>query len=149
MKATVCLMLAFMLGGVARAQAAGSDRENLIGAWRLVSLGEVGPDGNLASVAGLTGSLIYTRDGHMSVQILYPASAAGLTNDYVRDGYEASFGSYEVDEAAHTVTHHVQGSVTRSLVGRSLVRAYQLSGARLVIRPVRADEHWQVVWEHE
>jgi len=45
------------------------------------------------SLAGLKGTLIYTRDGHMSVQLMYPESAAALSNDYVLNGYEASFGS--------------------------------------------------------
>jgi hypothetical protein len=92
--------------------------------------------------------LIYTRDGHMSVQLMYPKSAAGLTNDYVKNGYEASFGSYDVDEAAHTVTHHVQGSITDVLIGKDLPRAFQLSGRRLIIKSTRPDEHWSVTWEH-
>ena len=92
--------------------------------------------------------LIYTRDGHMSVQLMYPPSAAGVSNDYVLNGYEASFGSYDVNEAAHTVTHHVQGSVTRGLVGKDLPRVYQLSGNRLIIRSANPDEHWSVTWEH-
>ena len=45
----------------------------------------------------------------MSVQLMYPGSAETLSNDYVLKGYEASFGSFDVDEATHTVTHHVQG----------------------------------------
>jgi hypothetical protein len=65
--------------------------------------------------------LIYTRDGHMSVRLMYPESANNLSNEYVLNGYEASFGSYDVDESAHTVTHHVQGSITRDLlVGKEL-----------------------------
>ena len=150
------LVAVSVLGGLLQAQAVkqsaappGSERERLIGAWHLVSLGEVGPDGKLSSVAGLKGTLIYTRDGHMSVQIMYPESAAELTNDYVLNGYEASFGSYDLDETAHTVTHHVQGSITHDLVGQSLTRRYQLSGRRLTIRSVRADERWMVVWEHD
>ena len=63
-------------------------------------------------VADLKGMLLYTRDGHMSVQLMYPKSESNLTNEYVKNGYEASFGSYEVNEAAHTLTHHVQGSIT-------------------------------------
>lgn len=157
MKIRSFLLLAIFvaLSGLLSVQAAkqgaapGSDRERLVGVWHLVSLGEVGPDGKLSSVAGLKGTLIYTRDGHMSVQIMYPESAAELTNDYVRNGYEASFGSYDLDETAHTVTHHVQGSITHDLVGQSLTRRYQLSGRRLTIRSVRADEHWMVVWEHD
>lgn len=126
-----------------------SDREKLIGAWHLVSLGEPGADGKVNSVPGLMGMLIYTRDGHMSVQIMYPASAAALSNDYVLNGYEGSFGSYDIDEAKHTVTHHPQGSITHGLVGKDLQRAYQFTDdGHLIIKSARPDEHWLVTWEH-
>ncbi len=125
-----------------------SDRERLIGAWRLTSIS--GPDGKPVTAGVPAGMLIYTRDGHMSVQLMYPKSANALSNEYVRNGYEASFGSYDVNEATHTVTHHVQGSNTGELlVGKDLPRRYQFSaGGRLVIRPARADENWSVTWEH-
>ncbi|MGH9741980.1 MAG: lipocalin-like domain-containing protein [Candidatus Acidiferrum sp.] len=126
-----------------------SDREKFIGAWYLVSLGQPGADGMSNSLAGLKGILLYTRDGHMSVQLMYPPSASSLTNDYVKNGYEASFGSYDVDEARHTVTHHVQGSITEGLVGKALRRVYQFTGdGHLVIKSANRDEHWSVTWEH-
>lgn len=143
-------LLAVVLWATPHALSAGappSDHDRLIGAWRLVSLGEVEADGTLKTVPGLKGTLIYTRDGHMSVQVMYPEST--ITNDYVLNGYEASFGSYDVNEAEHTVTHHVQGSVTRGLIGKDLIRAYRLEGSRLIIHSTRVDEHWQVTWEHE
>lgn len=131
------------------APAAGSDRERLIGAWHLISLGETGADGKFSEVPGLKGMLVYTRDGHVSVQIMYPAAQSTLTNDYVLNGYEASFGRYEMNEAEHTVTHHVEASITHGLVGKDLTRAYELSGKRLIIHSTRADEHWSVIWEHD
>ena len=134
---------------VAESSAAASDREKLIGAWHLVALGETGPDGKFTQVPGLKGMLVYTRDGHVSVQIMYPEAQSSLTNDYVRNGYEASFGSYKVNEAAHTVTHHVEASITHGLVGKQLTRAYEISGDRLVIRSTRADERWSATWEHD
>ncbi len=85
----------------------------------------------------------------MSVQIMYPAAQSKLNNDYVRNGYEASFGSYTIDEAAHTVTHHVQGSITPGLVGKDLTRAYRFSNGHLIIRSTRPEERWQVEWVHE
>jgi hypothetical protein len=94
------------------------------------------------------GILIYTQDGHMSVQLMLPPSESNVSNDYVKDGYEASFGSYDVNEEAHTVTHHVQGSVTRGLVGKDLPRAFRFSGSQLIIQSIRSDEHWSVTWEH-
>lgn len=127
-----------------------SDKERLIGAWRLEHIDSPGQDGKPAEIPQPKGVLIYTRDGHMSVQLMYPKSAATLSNDYVQNGYEASFGSYDVDEAKHLLTHHVQGSNTRDLlVGKDLPRAYQFTPeGRLVIRPARPDEHWSVTWEH-
>jgi Lipocalin-like domain len=94
--------------------------------------------------------LIYTRDGHISVQLMYPNSAKAISNEYVQNGYEASFGSYDVDEVTHTLTHHVEGSNTRDLlVGKDLPRVYQFSAdGKLIIRSARPDEHWSVMWEH-
>jgi hypothetical protein len=158
MKAFLLLALATVvaLSGVSQAQsvpktglASGSARERLIGAWHLVSLGEQGADGKVKSIPGLKGTLIYTRDGHMSVQIMYPEAQSALSNDYVKNGYEASFGSYDVNENAHTVTHHVEGSITPGLVGKALTRVFQFSDGRLIIRSTQRDEHWFVTWEHD
>jgi Lipocalin-like domain len=54
-----------------------SDRAKLIGAWHLVSI--KGPDGKPVQTAPL-GMLIYTSDGHMSVQLMYPKAEAALSN---------------------------------------------------------------------
>jgi Lipocalin-like domain len=84
----------------------------------------------------------------MSVQLMLPESESGVSNDYVKEGYEASFGTYDVNEEAGTVTHHVEGSVTRGLVGKDLPRAFQFSDRHLVIKSTRPNEHWSVIWEH-
>ncbi len=105
-------------------------------------------DGRSNHAAEITGTLIYTQDGHMSVQLMYPPSAAALSNDYVLNGYEASFGRYDIDQAAHTVTHHVQGSITHGFVGKDQTRVYKFSGRQLIITSARPDEHWSVIWEH-
>ncbi len=91
--------------------------------------------------------MIYTRDGHVSVQLMFPKSESTLSNDYTQEGYEASFGSYDLNEQAHTVRHHVEGSVTRGLVGKDLLRVYRFSGDHLIIQSSRPDEHWSVTWE--
>lgn len=124
-------------------------KERLIGAWHLAHLDVPGPDGKPSDIPQPLGMLIYTRDGHMSVQLMYPTANA-QSNEYVQGGYEASFGSYDVDEATHTLTHHVQGSVTRDLlVGKDLPRVFQLTeDGHLIIRSARPDEHWSVTWEH-
>ena len=127
-----------------------SARDKLIGAWHLVRIDAPGPDGKPTSASQPIGMLVYTRDGHMSVQLMYPDSASTLSNEYVLNGYEASFGSYDVDETAHTVTHHVKGSITRNmLVGKDLPRKFEFTrDGYLIIRPTRPDEHWSVIWAH-
>lgn len=149
------LALVVALSGVSLAQSAkkkgaapSSDKEKLIGAWHLVAMEDQGADGKTTHAAGPKGMLIYTRDGHMSVELMFPESESALTNDYVKNGYEASFGSYDVNEVAHTVTHHVQGSITHGLVGKDLPRAFRFSGGHLIIQSTRPEEHWSVTWEH-
>ena len=141
----LAIMLGFGLSVTAQKPKQGSARERLIGAWHLVRIDVPGE-----AVPQPKGMLIYTRDGHMSVQLMYPQSANGLSNEYVRNGYEASFGTYDIDEANHTVTHHVLGSVTgEMLVGKNLQRRYEFTAdGRLIIRSTRPDEHWFVTWEH-
>lgn len=86
----------------------------------------------------------------MSVQLMYPDSDGALSNEYVLSGYEAAFGSYDVDEGKRILTHHVQGANTRGLlVGKDLPRLYEFDRqGNLIIRSVRSDEHWAVTWKH-
>jgi hypothetical protein len=134
----------------AKRTSSGGGKEKLIGAWHLVHIDAPGPDGKSAPIPQPKGLLIYTPDGHMSVQLMYPESANSLSDEYVLNGYEASFGSYDVDETARTVTHHVQGSNTRDLlVGKDLPRRFEFTAeGHLVIRSTRPDERWSVTWEH-
>jgi Lipocalin-like domain len=109
-----------------------------------------GPDGRSISVAHPVGMLIYTRDGHMSVQLMYQKSDKALSNEYVLHGYEASFGSYDINQTTDTLTHHVQGSITREMpVGKDLPRLYKITpDGHLVVRSANPEERWSVTWEH-
>ena len=156
MKARVVLALgvAGALSGLAMAQSApkqsgdgASAREKFVGAWRLAWMEEPGPDGTITRITDRNGTLMYTRDGRTSVQIQFPESQSSVSNDYVLSGYEASFGTYEVNEEAQTITRHVEGSITTGLVGQSLTRAYRFADGRLTMRSVRPEERWSVTWE--
>ena len=125
-------------------------RERLVGAWRLVSLEAPGPDGKIHK-ADSTGMFVFTRDGHASVQVMErnpPPQAAAGPEQYSRGGYEATFGTYEVDETAHTFTFHVEGALVRSLIGEDLPRSFGFSGKQLIVKSTRPEEHWKVTWEH-
>ena len=124
--------------------------DRFIGAWRLAWLEEPDSDGTVHK-ADCTGLLVYTRDGHMSVQVMYRNPQTGGQAgpvQYAQGGYEASFGSYRVDENSHTFTFHVEGAMVRSLIGKDLPRAYEISGNQLIVKSTNPTEHWRVAWEH-
>jgi hypothetical protein len=126
-----------------------SVRKRLVGAWRLAWLEEPDAAGKVHK-ADCTGLLVYTRDGHMSVQVMYrnPQSGTGQGGpvQYAQGGYEASYGEFEVNDS-HTFTFHVQGAMVRSLVGRDLKRVYELTGNHLIVKSPDPNEHWRVAWE--
>jgi lipocalin-like protein len=87
---------------------------------------------------------IFSNDGKASVQVMYRNSQAG--NDYAQGGYEASYGSYEIDNG-HTFTFHIDGALVRTLIGKDLSRRYEISGKQLTITSTDPKEHWKVRWE--
>ena len=147
--------LLICLGMTAASESPPQDRQRrpqdrFTGAWRLARLEEPDADGKVHR-ADCTGMLIYTHDGHMSVQVMYrnpQTGGQGGPVQYAQGGYEASFGTYTIDEATHTFTFHVDGAMVRSLIGKDLPRAYELSGNELVVKSTNPNEHWHVAWEH-
>jgi len=96
-------------------------RARFVGAWRLAWLEEEGADRKVHR-ADCTGLLVYTRDGHMSVQVVYrnpPEGTNAAPVQYAQGGYEASFGTYEIDERAHTFSYHVEGALMRTLSAKT------------------------------
>ena len=147
------VMPAVTLSGRQDRDATDGARGRFIGAWRLAWLEEQGADGKIQR-ADRTGLLVYARDGHMSVRVMYrnppagPQKATGAPMQYAQGGYEASFGTYEIDERAHSFTFHVEGALVRSLIGKDLRRIYDLSVKPLIVKSSNPDEPWRVGWEH-
>ena len=151
----MCLWIALVAVGQSSGdRAAGDSRDRFVGAWRLAWLEEQGADGKIhrADCAGL---LVYTSDGHMSVQVMYrnPQAAQQANRpapvQYAQGGYEASFGTYQIDESAHTFNYHVEGALVRTLIGKDLPRAFAFSGRQLIVKSTHPEEHWRVAWEHD
>jgi len=137
------------LGPVGQAQSGTSTRDQLVGAWKLVELDQPGPDGKLHQTDS-SGMFVFTLDGHLSVQVMDREPKQQKPDgpeQYSQGGYEASYGSYTVDEHAHTFTFHVEGALVRSLIGKDLLRAFEISGNRMVVKSTHPDEHWRVMWE--
>jgi hypothetical protein len=136
-----------------------SERRNLQGVWELISLQDVRPNGEVLDWMGKnpSGVLIYSPDGRMTLQImrdprpttaapvwssdghdLLPSASASEIRDAYR-GYYAYFGTWDIDQRAHTVTHHVRASLRSSEVESHYVRPFELSGEQLQLRyPVSA-----------
>ena len=127
----------------------GKVANRLLGAWRYV--GTRINDSNWDRGANPKGMIYYGPHGEMAVQIapdvkrtragaaMTPQEAFTAVKDYI-----AYFGTYTVDEAAGTVTHHRQDSLQPG-DGGDLVRRYELNGDRLVLRAPNSP--LEVTWE--
>lgn len=140
------ILLAFLLSG--QTAAAGSVNP-LVGSWHIAWMENRDAGGKSVRRTDRQGQLVYTAEGHMSVQVMYPQGEAQEAEGpvrYAQGGYEASWGRYDVDVQHHTVTHHVQGAMVHDLVGRDLPRFYSFAEGRLTLRSTSPDEHWAVTW---
>ena len=119
----------------------------LHGAWRYVT---ATLDGKPSRPNG-RGIIYYVPSGDMVVQVS-PGAETGKAGAQptpeealaALDGYIAYFGTYTIDAAAKTVTHHRQGSVQPG-DSADLVRRFKIEGDRLTLSPPGTD--YEVKWE--
>ena len=140
--------------------------DQLVGSWRLVTYEARRPSGEVSAIFGPSpvGRLMYDADGRMSVHIMDPRRRKFASGDRLIhtseelteafDGYFGYFGTYTVEEAAGTVTHHITGAAFPNLVGTEQRRFFVLSGNRLELKtPPMPRGGTQVtlhlVWERE
>jgi hypothetical protein len=133
-------------------------KERIVGTWRLVSIeNRDSADQPWEKRFGEQpkGLIIYDSAGHMAVQFeKMPAPSKFASGDDWKPtpdeartaylGYVAYFGTYTVDEAASTVTHHVEGSLRPSYLGTDQVRPATFEGKRLILSD---GKKFRVVWE--
>lgn len=134
-------------------------RERLLGSWRLISWDIRGPNGEKSYPLGsdAVGQLSYDANGRMSAQLMRRNQPAFARDDWRKatteeksaawSGYFGYFGTYTIDEDAHAVTHHVEGSWFPNLVGSDEVRYFRFERNQLVLD---ADTAWgrvRIVWE--
>lgn len=119
-----------------------------LGTWELLSR----TDSSTAGVQPADGPLgadpiawiIYDTRGHVAAQLMArdrtksartttSVSAPDPNNSAASGGYDAYFGTYEVDAARHTVTHHLLAALSRGDVGRTLKRSFFVRGDTLII----------------
>jgi Lipocalin-like domain len=126
------------------------NRQALIGAWRLVSIDYLGPNGVLVDPvfgANSQGLIIYDPSGWMSVQIFsadrpaMPRPATRTTDptdaqaNSVKaaafDSYYAYFGTWDYDAGTSTITHHLRSSLLPYETGVDYRRSISINGGRL------------------
>jgi Lipocalin-like domain len=128
------------LSGCTSSQGTRGVRERIVGAWQLESRTVRSAGGELLDpVLGRqpTGRLFYDASGNMTLQMMRqeraqaisrPANPTDANNPRIVLGYDAYFGTYAVNEAAGTITHHVQGSLFPEDLGKDFLRAFTIDG---------------------
>ena len=121
----------------------------LIGAWRYAGTKVNGEKFDRGP--NPKGMIYYGPHGEMSVQVAPDVkrrrAGAVMTAEEAKialTDYIAYFGTYTVDEAAGTVTHHRHDTIQPGDTG-DLVRRYKFDGDRLILRGV--DAPLEVTWE--
>ena len=130
-----------VLAGASTQSQRSSVRERIAGAWRLES--RTVTQGNGAPVVDSVlgqqpaGLLFYDASGHMMLQMMRQARAQAISapsnppdakNPRIVLGYDAYFGTFTVNEAEGTITHHVEGSLFPEDLGKDFKRFYKLEG---------------------
>jgi hypothetical protein len=113
--------------------------QRLMGSWRY--LGTRIDGANWDRGPNPKGMIYYGPHGEMAVQIAPDVerkrAGAVVAPDEAAlaiSGYIAYFGTYSINEQAGTVTHHRHASIQPGDSG-DLVRRYEFTGDRLVLRP--------------
>lgn len=138
----------------------------LVGSWRLVSAEGHGSDGGVTYEWGPQplGQAMFNERDRMSIHLVNPARPIFASGDFLQptpeelrtawSGYFGYFGRYSVDEAAETVTFHVEGAAYPNYIGTDQQRFLTIEGNRLTLRtpPERAggvDVTYFVTFERE
>ena len=163
----VCVFLAVLpLAGQTKSDA--SVREQLIGAWRLVSVETVRSNGEVIYPfygKHPEGLIMYDRSGWMSVQIVSDPKPAVPVSDSreavlaappaekikALEGYYAYCGTWTLDASNATVTHHIKQSLIPGERGEDGVRHFVLEGDRLTLiaktHEIGEDHERKLVWQ--
>ena len=129
-----------LLPGSAPAQQK-SLKEQLVGAWTLVSSSTKMPDGTPAWGSNPIGLTIFTDNGRYAVQIMRSDLPKFASNSRVKGtpeeykavvvGSIASFGTYTVNEANKTLTIRYEASTYPNRKGTDETRAFVIQGDEL------------------
>lgn len=141
------LLLALLLTGCTahpQSRSALSDPGSLIGTWRAVRYQTWDAQGRISTPFGdpVSGYAVFDPTAHAFIQLMRMppaprfASANAPTAEELRTAYSAFaayYGTYTIDDAAQTVTIHVEGSNMPSYMGSQQVRPFRIQGDTLIL----------------
>ena len=145
-------------------------RKKFIGMWKMIS-GESRDQatGEVSYPWGKNpfGRLLYDHAGRVFVQLMNPGrrSVGGVSNrgaaaaiasasaDDMRamlTGFNAYFGTFDIDQASGTVIHHLQSALIPSWVGTDQRRRYEFSAAgELILLNTASGADYRLVWQRD
>ena len=140
MRHRIVAILVLAIASIALAQSMGARRQ-IVGNWRLVSFDNFDAKGGTTASAYQEGRIMYDAHGNMAAQLSHRARkplsspSTELERAAAYSGFLSYYGRYELDEAAKSVTHQVEGSTNPNWPNTKLVRYYELSpdGNRLML----------------
>src|SRR5438309_1575541 len=147
-----------------------AERKKFIGMWKMIS-GESKDQvtGAISYPWGKNpfGRLLYDQAGRVFVQLMNPGrrSVGGVSNrgaaaaiasasaDDMRamlTGFNAYFGTFDVDQDSGTVIHHLQSALIPSWVGTDPRRKYEFSGPdEFVMLNTASEAAYRLVWHRD
>jgi len=153
------------VGQSSTARAADGDaKRRFAGTWKLLTIERLGSNGDVLAPLkppafgspNPVGFIVYDAAGYMGVTIMQSGRqkfrGAQPTPEEAKAAllsFTSYFGTFSVNEAEGTVTHHVQGSLNPNNTGTDLKRAFELSGNRITLKPPRGADGIQsrLTWE--
>lgn len=131
-----------------------------IGVWELVSWTARQSDGQQVYPYGTDaiGQLLYDAGGNVMVEIMKRDRPLFASNDFLHgtteeitaayNGFMAYSGTYDIDPAAGTVTHHVRIGSFPNWVGHDQVRHYTFRGNLLILKsPTMGTAQHELTWK--
>jgi hypothetical protein len=118
---------------------------SLLGTWRLVSYQARDSEGRVQYPLGenVSGLLVYDGGGNISAHVMRNGRSFFSAKDPARgtdaelraafEDYGSYFGTYTIDDARRTVTHHVRGAWYPNWIGHDQVRHFRFDGNRLLL----------------
>jgi hypothetical protein len=119
-------------------------RDQLVGAWRLVSYVETPVDGSpkrFPMGEDAQGIIMYTPDGYMSAQLMKPGRHQFTSGDWFKGtpeefmeegvGYIAYSGPFHVDEEKRSLTHSMNVSLYPGWIGQTQPRVVKIDDDQL------------------